>query len=103
MKCYNVICQLGKWLSSLLELRTIQKGTIGAYKSYEKKACRDFQRTCHVHLRKEERVPESALLYLHDCKSADDVFVNLANSERPESYITRLARIWEYYELIDIA
>ena len=103
MKYFNIIRFLGDWLSSLSELRTPQKGTIKAYKLYEKKACRDFQRTCHVRLRKDERVPESALLCLHDCKSADDVFSSLTNSERPKPYITRLVRIWEYHELIDVA
>lgn len=102
MKYFIIIRFLGDWLPLLLERQTLQKGTIRAYKSCKKKVCSDFQGICRIHLHKEGRIPKSALLCIPNCKSADDVFINLANSERHKPH-TRLTRIWKSYELIHIA
>lgn len=79
-----------------------KKGTIKAYKSYEKKGRHDFEKTHGVHLRKEQCIPETKLLEFSNCHSVDDAIRALEGPMYPDGYVLRIAYIWEYYENIDV-
>lgn len=79
-----------------------EKGTIKAYKSYERKGRHDFQKTNGVHLRKEQCLPETKLLMLMSCRSANEVVRVLEDTMYPDGYVLRVAHIWEYYETVDV-
>ena len=100
----SIISFLRQLIGAMLSrVRVQQKSSIVAYKSYEKKARHDFQRTNKVPLDKSERLTPAALLCLNDCRTVDEAIKILENGVSPDTYIMRLVYIWDYYEHIDIA
>lgn len=102
--------KLGTFFSLLLECLDFlrvqisrEKGTIKVYKSYEKKARHDYQKTYDIRLRKNQLIPDSKLLELSDCHSIDDAIKKLEDQLYPDEYVLRIAYIWEYYENVNIS
>ena len=100
----SIISFLRQMIGTLLNrVHVQQKSSIAAYKSYERKARHDFQKTNKVSLARSERLTPAALLRLNDCHTVNDAIKMLENTASPDTYIIRLAYIWDYYEHIDIA
>lgn len=82
-------------------MRPKEKSSIRAFKWYEKKARRDFERTNGVKLRKDQLLKETDLLELAQYRSYDDALQKLRVHGLHEGYISRLVCIWHYYEIVD--
>lgn len=80
-----------------------KKSTIAAYKRYEKKAKRDFERENSIKMNRNQRLPQTALLCLSNCDSIKDAIEKLGDHGRFESgYMNRFVTIWYYNEHINV-
>lgn len=102
MKAKALLNLIGEFLEILLGRIHLEKGSMKAYKSYERKGRRDYQRMNGVHLRKDQCVPESSLLVLRNCHSFNEAVKRLDGPAHPDEYVKRIACIWNYYEDFNI-
>lgn len=102
MKIKTICCLLDEFSSILLGRISHERGTIKAFKSYERKASRDFQRTNGIRLNKSQRIAGYVLLDIKNCSVSRDVIEVLKKHDYPDGYVLRFAHIWEYYEHVNI-
>jgi len=101
MKLSTIIQLIGEFIDALLGRINRKRGSVKAFRSYDRKARRDFQKVNGIHIGKAQRITEVDLLDIKCCRTADDVIKVLEKHDYHDGYVLRFAHIWEYYEHIN--